>query len=142
MWAMEKTFNQETGIRPATIRLTNESEVVIEISNEKKNKIIPTIESLCFTQYNAMIQVEIFTCDKINQSKGLIYIQNCNIPDNDEYCCELKKEYNLSDMIKKNLDKNLKPYFHYTPTDFQRKRTTETYRNPGRPSQEIGSRKS
>ena len=37
--------------KPATIRLNNESEFVIEISNEKESKILPTKNLLCFPQY-------------------------------------------------------------------------------------------
>ena len=37
------------------------------------------------------IEVEVLACDKINQSKSLIYIHDYNIPDIDEYCSELKK---------------------------------------------------
>ena len=33
--AIEKSFTQEFGSKPATIRSNNESEFVIEISNEK-----------------------------------------------------------------------------------------------------------
>ena len=47
-----------------------------------------------------MVEVEIYAYDKINQSKGLIYIHNYNIPDIDDYGSELKKEYNLLDVQK------------------------------------------
>ena len=45
--AIEKSFTQETGSKPATIRWNSECEFVIEISNEKKSKILPNITSLC-----------------------------------------------------------------------------------------------
>ena len=51
-------------------------------------------------QFQERVEVEIFACDHINQSKGLIYIHDYNIPDIDDYGCELKKEYNLSDVQK------------------------------------------
>ena len=37
-WAIEKSFSQEKGSKPATKRSHNEFEYVIEISNEKKAK--------------------------------------------------------------------------------------------------------
>ena len=46
------------------------------------------------------VEVEIFACGKINESKDLIYIQDYNIPDIDDYDSELKKEYNLYDAQK------------------------------------------
>ena len=48
-----------------------------------------------------MVEIEIFACDKINQSQGLIYIHDYNIPDIEDYDNELKEEYNLLDMKKK-----------------------------------------
>ena len=48
-WAIEKSFTKKIGSKPATIRSNSESEFVIEISNEKENKILPTIRSLCST---------------------------------------------------------------------------------------------
>ena len=47
-WAIVKSLIQETGSIPATKRSNNESEFVIEVSNKKQNKIIPTIKSLFF----------------------------------------------------------------------------------------------
>ena len=38
LWAIEKSFTQEIRSKPATIRSNNESEIAIEISNEKKAK--------------------------------------------------------------------------------------------------------
>ena len=38
-----------------------------------------------------MFEVEKFACNKINQSKGLIYINVYNITDTDDYGSELKK---------------------------------------------------
>ena len=37
-WAIEKSFTQQIRSKPATIRSNNESEFVIEMSNEKKAK--------------------------------------------------------------------------------------------------------
>ena len=36
-----------------------------------------------------------FGCDKISQSKGLIWILNCNIPDIGHYGSALMKKYKL-----------------------------------------------
>ena len=47
-----------------------------------------------------MVENDILACDKINQSKGLIYIHDYNIPVIDDYGNELKKEYNLIDVKK------------------------------------------
>ena len=44
-WAIERTFSQEIGSKPATIRSNNESELVFEILNEKERKILPAITS-------------------------------------------------------------------------------------------------
>ena len=99
---MEKSFTQEIGRKPVTIRWSNESEFVIETSNEIKNEILPTIASLCFSQYNERVEVEKFARDKINQSKGLIYIHNYNIPHVDDYSSEVKKS-TTSRMYKKKL---------------------------------------
>ena len=68
-----------------------------------------------------MVEVEIFVCNKINQSKGLIYIHESNIPDIDEYCSDLKKEHNLSDVQRTTWIQTQKHYFHSTPTDFKEK---------------------
>ena len=84
-WAIEKCFTQEIGSKPATIRWNKESEFVIEISNEKECKILPTITSLCSPQFQEGVEVEIFACDKINQCQGLIYIHDYNIPDIEDY---------------------------------------------------------
>ena len=99
-WAIEKRFNQEIGSKPATMRSNNESEYGIETLNEKESKILPTIFSLYSSRFQERFQVEIFACDKINQSKGLMYIHDCNIPDIDEYDCELKKQHNFFDVQK------------------------------------------
>ena len=40
-------------------------------------------------------RIEIFACDKINQSKGLIIIHDCNTPYVNEYYSDLMKDYNL-----------------------------------------------
>ena len=99
-WAIEKSFTQEIRSKPAIIRSNNESEFVIEISNEKQNRILPTIKPLCSPQFQERIEVEIFACNKINQSQGLIYIHDYNTPDIEDYSSELKKEYNLLDVKK------------------------------------------
>ena len=78
-----KNFTQEIGSKPATLKSNNKSEFAIQFSNEKESKFLPTIKS----------------SDKINQSKGLIYIHDYKIPDTDDYGIELKKEYNLSDVL-------------------------------------------
>ena len=70
---------------PASIRSNNESEFVIEISSGKENKILPNITSLCSPQFQEKVEVEIFACDKINQSQGLIYIYDYNILDIEDY---------------------------------------------------------
>ena len=53
-----------------------------------------------FSTIPRRVEVETFACDKINQSKGLIYIHDCNIPDFDDYGSEVKKGYNLLDVQK------------------------------------------
>ena len=53
-----------------------------------------------FSTIRRRVEVEIFACNKINQSVGLIYIQDNNIPDIEEHGSELKKEYNLLDVKK------------------------------------------
>ena len=65
---------------------------MIEVSNEKERKTLPTTKSLCSSQFQEKVEVEIFACDKINQSKGLIYIRNYNIPDIDDYGSEPMEE--------------------------------------------------
>ena len=63
-----------------------------------------------------------FAWNKIKQGKGLIYIHDYNIPDIYGYYSNLKKEYNLSDVQKSNMDKKQKNYFHSNPTDFEGKK--------------------
>ena len=99
-WAIEKSHNQEIGNKPATIRSNKKSEFIIEFSNEKENKFFPTITSLGSPQFQERVKVEIVACDKINQSQGLMYIHDYNIPDIEEYGNELKKEYNFLDKKK------------------------------------------
>ena len=53
-----------------------------------------------FSTLQQRVEVEIIACDKINQSKGLIYIHDYDIPDIDDYASELKKEYSLADVQK------------------------------------------
>ena len=99
-WAIEKKFTQEIGSKPATIRSNNESDFVIEISNKKESENLPTITSLCSPQFQERVEVGIFACDKINQSHGLIYFNDYNIPEIEDYDSELKKEHNLLDVKK------------------------------------------
>ena len=99
-WAIEKSLTQKFGSEFATITLVNESEFVIETSNKKESKILPTINSLFSPQFQERVEVEKFACDKINQSEDLIYTYDNNIPDIDDYGSELKKEYNLTDVQK------------------------------------------
>ena len=99
-WTIENSLTPEIGSKPATIKSNNESEFIIEISNEKESKILPTITSLGSPQFQERVKVEIVACDKINQTQGLIYIHDYNIPDIEEYGNELKKEYNLLDVKK------------------------------------------
>ena len=105
-WAIEKSFTKESGSKSATKRSNNEPELFIEISNEKESKILPIITSLCSPQFQERFLVEIFACDKINQSQGLINIYN--IPDIENYSGELKKVHNLQYVKKSNLDKDQK----------------------------------
>ena len=97
-WAIEKSLTQEIGSKPATIRSTNESDFIIEISNEKENKILPTITSLSSPQLQERVKVETVACDKINHTQGLIYIHDYKITDIEKNSNELKKEYNLLDV--------------------------------------------
>ena len=65
--AIEKSFIQEIGSKPATITSNNESEFIIEISNEKESKAFITITSLCFPQFQERVEVENI-CLRQNQS--------------------------------------------------------------------------
>ena len=87
---IKKSLTLEIGSKHATKRSNNECEFVIEITNAKDSKIFPYIKSL-FAQNNERFEVEIMVCDKINQSKGLIYIHDYS---------KLNKEYNLLDVQK------------------------------------------
>ena len=87
-WAIEKSFTQAIGSKPDTKRSKNDSEFVIEISNEKSSKILSTITSLCSTLFQVRVEVEIF-CDKFNQNHSPIYIHDDNIPDIEDYGSEL-----------------------------------------------------
>ena len=73
-WAIEKSFTQEIGSKPATIKSNNESEIVIEISNEKESKFLSTIKSLCFSKLKNSIAT------KSTNAKAYNY----NIPDIDD----------------------------------------------------------
>ena len=99
-WAIEKSFNQDIGSKPVTIKSNKESDFVIEISNEKESKILTTITSLCSPQFRERVEVDIFACDNINQSQGLIYIDDYNIPDIEDYGSELENEYNFLEVQK------------------------------------------
>ena len=80
-WAIKKRFTQEIRRKPATIRSNNESKFVVEMSNEKESKVLPIKTSLSSPQFQETVEVEIFACNKINQSQGLIYIHYYKIPD-------------------------------------------------------------
>ena len=132
-WATEKSFTQEFGNKLATIRSNNEFEFVIEISNGIESKILPTITSLCSLQFQEGVVVEIFACHKNNQSQGLVYIHDYNIPDIEDYGSELKKEYNLLDVKKATRIKTQN--IASTPLQLTfKKKTTEVHRNSGRTS--------
>ena len=94
-WAIGKSFS-----KPAIIKSKNESEFVIEISDVKQSKNLPTLTSLSFPQCYERVKVEIFACEKISRSECLVYIHDYNIPEIDDYGSELKEEYNLSDKQK------------------------------------------
>ena len=67
-----------------------------------------------------------------NQSRGMVYIHDYNIPDIEHYCNELKKEYSLIGVQKatwlKNKDITSTPLL----MNFKQKKTAEIHRNPGR----------
>ena len=65
-WAIEKSFTQEIGSIPATIRWNNQSEYFNEFPNEKESNILSIINSIRFPQFKERIKVEIIACDKIN----------------------------------------------------------------------------
>ena len=85
LWVIENRFTQEIGNKPATMRSNNKSEFFIKILSENESKILPTITSLCSPQFKERFEVEVYACDKINQSQGLIYIYDYNIPDIENY---------------------------------------------------------
>ena len=103
-WAIEKSFTNEIGKKPISIRSSAQpSEYIIEIAKESESKILPTIKSLALPEYQKTVQVEITPCNSINQCKGLIYIQDHNVSDNntaDNFCSRLQKEYNLHEVQK------------------------------------------
>ena len=51
-WPIAKSFTQEFWSKPANQKSNNYSDLVIEISNEKENKLLPALKSFCFPQYN------------------------------------------------------------------------------------------
>ena len=62
--------------------------------------MLPTITSLCSPQCQESVEVEMFACDKTNQSQGMINIHDYNISDIEDYSRELKIQYNLLDVKK------------------------------------------
>ena len=138
---MEKNYTQEIVSKPATIRSNHKSKFVIEISNEKESKILPTITSLAYPQFQERVKVETVIWDYINEKQGLIYIHDYNIPDIEECGNKLKEEYNLLDVKKSNLDNNQNHFLYSTPTNYQRKRTTEIHRDTGRTNKNQSFRK-
>ena len=69
---IEKSFPQKIRRKPITIISNNESQFLIEISNEKESRTLPNLKALCDSQYNERVKHVIFACDKINESKSLI----------------------------------------------------------------------
>ena len=123
-WAIEKSLTRETGSKPATLRSNNESEFVIEISNEEESKIIPSLKSLCSPEFQERIEVEIFVWNKINYRTALIYIHSRLQHTRKWWLWRWTKErVQTLGCAKSRLDKNQKHYFYSTATDFQRKRT-------------------
>ena len=88
---IQKCFTQELGAQPRTIRSKSETEFIIEVNNENESKAILTI-----TKINN-VDVEITECSNINQSMGLVYIYDYNVPDSDfeKYSEDLKNEFKL-----------------------------------------------
>ena len=84
--------------------------------------------SLCALQLQGRVEVEIFACDKINQSQGPIYILDYNIPVIEDYGTELKKKYNLLDVKKATWIKTKN--ITSTPLFLTLKKTTKILRNP------------
>ena len=75
--------------------------------------------------------VETFTCDKINQSKGLIYIHECKIPVIDDYDSELKQGYNISDVQKATCIKTKNTTSTPLLLPFKEKELPRFIENPG-----------
>jgi len=88
---IERCFTQELCTKPRTIRSKSESEFIIEVNNEAQSKTILSIKKL------NNVDVQITECTNINQSKGLVYIYDYNVPDSDfeEYSTDLKEAFNL-----------------------------------------------
>ena len=88
---IQKCFTRELGAKPRTIRSKSETEFIIEVNNENESKAILTI-----TKINN-VDVEITECSNINQSMGLVYIYDYNVPDSDfaKYSEDLKNEFKL-----------------------------------------------
>ena len=64
------------------------------------SSFLATIIELNFPEYQQTAAVEISASYKMNQSKGMIYIQKYNTTDFTEYREQLKKEFNLLDVQK------------------------------------------
>merc|ERR1719259_523039 len=90
-WMIEKCFTQVLWTKPRSIRSKSDSEFIIEINTEGQSRNILSIEKL------NNVDVRITECTNINQSKGLVYIYDYNVPDSDfkEYSTDLKKAFNL-----------------------------------------------
>ena len=84
-WLIEKHFTQAIGNKPVTLNLSN---------------FLATITELNFPEYQQIVPAEISASYKMNQSKGMIYIQKYNTTDFTEYREQLKKEFNLLDVQK------------------------------------------
>ena len=68
-------FTQELGSKPLTVRSKSESEIVIEVNKETQIITILSIKKL------NNVDVCIAECASINQSKGLMYFYDHNLPD-------------------------------------------------------------
>merc|ERR1719259_1557505 len=90
-WLIERCFTQLLWGKPRSIRSKSESEFIIKVNNEDQSKAILSIQKL----YN--VDVQVTECTNINQSKGLVYIYDYNVPDSgfEEYSTNLKNAFNL-----------------------------------------------
>ena len=102
LWAMERASPKISDANPLSKdELTN-----LNLSKKSQKKILPFTEPLFFPQHNEGDEVEIFSCDNFNKSKGLIYIPDYNISDIDHYCSELNKRVKPLRCANSNLKKN------------------------------------